>query len=231
MSGLFYCMAGMSIFVMACVPFLPPQQTAQQIASESARAQQGPTSTALIGMALGATLLFEACIGAVWNNITLIAGKSGYAEAEINAGLANAMIVGIAAGIASGVLADKLGRVLPLAVGVGAILVSQLLLKFAPGQVPFVVIAMSFFFAWFFTLPYFVGVVAALDATGRAAVASIVVQTGGLMLGPLFAAEVIRGNDHYPNILWVGLVTAALCLVLVLPAARHPGLVRRDSGR
>jgi len=219
LSGLFYCMSGLSILVMACVPFLPAQQTAQQVANANARAQGTDTSKGLIAMALGATLLFEACIGAVWNNITLIAGKSGYTEAEIGAGLANAMIVGIMAGIASGVVGDKWGRVLPLALGVGAILVSQMLLKFAPGQVSFAVIAMSFFFAWFFTLPYFVGVVAALDVTGRAAVASIVVQTGGLMVGPLIAGEVIRGNENYPNILWVGLVTAVLCLALVLPAA------------
>lgn len=219
LAGLFYCMSAMSIVVMASVPFLPAQHTAQQVASANARAQGTESSKGLIAMALGATLLFEACIGAVWNNITLIAGKSGYTEAEIGAGLANAMIVGIIAGIASGVVGDKWGRVLPLALGVGAILVSQMLLKFAPGQVSFAVIAMSFFFAWFFTLPYFVGVVAALDVTGRAAVASIVVQTGGLMVGPLIAGEVIRGNDNYPNILWVGLVTAVLCLALVLPAA------------
>lgn len=217
--GLFYCMSGFSVFVVLSVFALPPQLEQAQTQNDAATTQ-GPSQTSLIAMALGSTLLFEACIGAVWNNIVLIGGKSGYTEADINGGLANAMIVGIAAGIASGVLGDKLGRVLPLALGVGAIIASQLMLKFMPGQVPFVIVAMMFFFAWFFTLPYFVGVVAALDTTGRAAVASIVVQTGGLMVGPLIAGEVIRGNDNYPNILWVGLITAAMCLGLVLPAAR-----------
>lgn len=219
LSGLFYCMGGLSMAVTLCVPFLPPQAQTVEVKSEQKRTAAQDTARTHIAMALGATLLFEACIGAVWNNITLIAGKSGYSEAQIGAGLANAMIVGIAAGIASGLLGDRWGRVLPLALGVGAIIVSQLLLRFLPGQVPFVVVSMMFFFAWFFTLPYFVGVVAALDATGRAAVASIVVQTGGLMIGPLIAGEVIRGNDNYPNILWVGLVTAIACLALVLPAA------------
>ncbi len=217
--GLFYCMSGLSVAVGLVVPFLPPQRPVAVLKTEAKRTAAQGTARGLIAMALGSTLLFEACIGAVWNNITLIAGKSGYSEAQIGAGLANAMIVGIAAGIASGVVGDKWGRVLPLGLGVGAIIVSQLLLKLAPGQVPFAIVSMMFFFAWFFSLPYFVGVVAALDTTGRAAVASIVVQTGGLMLGPLIAGEVIRGNDNYPNILWVGLITAVACLLLVLPAA------------
>jgi len=222
LAGLFYCMSGFSLVVVLFVFFLPPQLAAATPSQNAdPKASPATSQSTLIAMALGATLLFEACIGAVWNNIVLIGGKSGYSDAEIGAGLANAMIVGIVAGIASGVLGDKLGRVLPLAVGVGAIIASQLLLKLAPGQVPFALVAMMFFFAWFFTLPYFVGVVSALDTTGRAAVASIVVQTGGLMVGPLVAGEVIRGNDNYPNILWVGLITACLCLALILPAARR----------
>ncbi len=223
--GLFYCMSGLSIAVGLCVPFLPAQQAAPAAKTEVARSPAQDRARGLIGLALGATLLFEACIGAVWNNITLIGGQSGYSESEISDGLGGAMIVGIVAGIASGVLGNRWGRVLPLALGVGAIIASQLMLKLAPGQVPFVIVSMMFFFAWFFTLPYFVGVVAALDKTGRAAVASIVVQTGGLMIGPLIAGEVIRGNDNYPNILWVGLISAAACLALILPAAARPAKI------
>jgi predicted MFS family arabinose efflux permease len=225
--GLFHAMSAFTVLVLLLVPFLPAQmgEARGDEARDAAPIKAGPNpARKWIAMALGATLLFEACIGAVWNNITLIAEKTGYLEAEITGGLANAMIVGIVAGMASGVLGDKFGRRLPLSLGVGAILFSQLLLRFAPGQAPFVVVAMMFFFAWFFTLPYFVGAVAALDPTGRSAVASIVVQTGGLMLGPLIAAEVIRGNDAYPNILWVGLASAALCLIMVLPAVGRRAL-------
>jgi predicted MFS family arabinose efflux permease len=88
-----------------------------------------------------------------------------------------------------------------------------------PGQVPFITVALLFMFSWMFTLPYFVGAVAALDTTGKSATLSIAFQTGGLMMGPLISGLMLSatGND-YGLLPYLGVGLLIGCIALVLPA-------------
>ena len=219
----FYTMAIVSLLVVPFMRFFPASRGEVSAAAEgttqaASEPEAGHTMWKYLWPALIATALFEACIMAIWNNMIFTATSAGYEQEAVLSILTSTLLIGIPGGLAAAVLADRWGRALPLTAGVGAMLLSLVLLIAVPGGVPFAVIGCLFALGWFFTLPYFVGAVAALDTTGKAATLSIAFQTGGLMAGPLLAGAILGAtSNNYAVLPYVGAGLLVACLVLVLP--------------
>ena len=220
LAGVFYSMAAVAVVTIVSIPLFP--KSFQVETSDAAMKTQSPSLPTSVrwqvALALAATFLFEAAIGAVWNFISLIAIDVGFTEAQINSGLSQAMIVGVIGGIMATLIGQRFGRLGPIILGVTIMMASLFSLAVGTAWLSFLVITMLFMFSWIFTLPFFVGAVSGLDPSGRAAVMSIAVQTGGLMAGPLLSAELIRGSDSYGQIIWAGLLILSLCMLTIVAA-------------
>jgi predicted MFS family arabinose efflux permease len=218
--SVFYTMAAVSVAVCALMPFFPSAvASGVQASGASGAASQGRTAWRYLWLALAATALFEACIMAVWNNMVKTATSVGFGADSVSFGMNNGLFAGIAGGLVASLLSRRISRALALAVGVATMMVSLVLVLAAPGQVPFIVVAVLFMSSWMFTLPYFVGAVAALDTTGKSATLSVGFQTGGLMVGPLVSGITLGAtHNDYTLLPALGIALLAGCLALVLPS-------------
>ena len=78
--------------------------------------------------------------------------------------------------------------------------------------------AYLFMFFWIFVVPYLMGVMAALDPTGRAVVLNMAMQYGGFTLGPIIVGMIVVNNNYFPGLV-LGIACCALSLLIFLPAA------------
>jgi hypothetical protein len=79
-------------------------------------------------------------------------------------------------------------------------------------------------FSWFYGLPYQMGLLAARDPRGRAALAGVMMSTGGMALGPAAAALFLVQGTHWRIGVFSGICYLA-ALAIAIPAARGlPGL-------
>jgi predicted MFS family arabinose efflux permease len=213
----FYTMAAVSLLVCALMPFFPDGVSRGEVGQ--AKAPAGRTAWNYLWLALIATALFEACIMAVWNNMVKTATTLGFSADEVSFGMNNGLFAGIAGGLFASFVSPRISRAIALTIGVCTMVASLVLVLAMPGRVPFIVVATLFMFSWMFTLPTFVGAVAALDTTGKSATLSVGFQTGGLMVGPLISGFTLGAtNNDYSLLPILGIALLAGCLALVLPS-------------
>lgn len=179
----------------------------------------GPAASPLPALAALATLLVW-CIGlgGIYAFEERIGVAAGLEPTTVGSGLALAVAVGFLGALAASWVADRWGRVLPvalaLAVQVGAILLLQGEMSWAR----FALTASVFHFFWNFTGPYLMGTVAGNDATGRIAVLMPAAQTGGFAVGTAFAGNLMTADSLAAANL-VGAAGCAIALMMFVPIA------------
>ncbi len=170
----------------------------------------------LKALALLAMLAYFIAQGVVWAYLFLIGVAGGLSEQVVANGLTISQFAGIAGALLAALLGNRVGRALPLALG---ILGGALCLYFLVGRFEFLVFAVAvtvYNFAWNMTHPFLLASMASFDRRGRIVVYAVAMQMVGLAVGPSLAASVI-GDGDYININWLGAGLFVLSLVLILP--------------
>ena len=147
-------------------------------------------------------------------------GVSWQVDAErVGSSMSNATIVGLAAGLIAASVGLRFGRRVSLWFGSSGLLMTMLGLEWpvAPAYFPALVVAFVFF--WMSSLPYYLGLLAASDSSGRLAAFSMVVQFIGQTIGPAVAARTMR-SDTYSVAIGEALAYCAIGLVLALSAIK-----------
>ena len=147
-------------------------------------------------VALGAQAIYFLAAAAIWAYFEAIGRGFGLSLAQVGAALAASAIAGMAGSGAVIVIGARLPRVLLIAAGTIVSIGSVLLLAQGAGYLSFLVSACLFNFAWNYTFPYQMGVLAQLDRHGSVAVISLVVQLAGLALGPAIGALLLTGAGY-----------------------------------
>lgn len=70
-------------------------------------------------------------------------------------------------------------------------------------------------------LPYLLGSITAIDASGRIILLANIMIGGGLAIGPAVAANLL-GSTGYRPVVWMGLGFMSLCFFLFLPLTTRP---------
>ena len=83
-----------------------------------------------------------------------------------------------------------------------------------------------FIFLWFLALPFLMGVLSALDPSGRLAISGIIIQTIGFVLGPALAGLLIERHSYIAFCTACAVVFAAsiICVLAVAPRRSKPAL-------
>ncbi|MEM6486112.1 MAG: MFS transporter [Pseudomonadota bacterium] len=139
-------------------------------------------------IALAAQALYFLAPAALWSYLEPIGVDFSIAKDQINHALALSALFGVAGAVAAIQLAEVQSRLAAMAAGTLLSLLSVLLFLYGSGSSLFTGAVAVFSFAWNFTFPFQMGVIAALDPSGRAASLSLTVQLAGLGVGPALVA-------------------------------------------
>ncbi len=217
-----YALGGMALvlwffalFPLLALPFVKHLPVSGEQAVE-VDAQAVNLSRPLKGAALFAMLAYFIAQGVVWAYLFLIGLEGGLGEQQVANGLTLSQFAGIAGALLAALLSNRLGRALPLSLGV---LVGAGSLGFLTGQFSFVQFALTvgiYNFAWNLTHPYLLAAMASFDRRGRVVVYAVAMQMAGLAIGPGLAAAAIGGGSLKPVVM-LGAAFFILSLVLILP--------------
>lgn len=118
-------------------------------------------------------------------------------------------------------LGSRLGRAIPVLVGTLGLAVAMMSLLVTGGSI-FVFAAVSFMAWWIFNGTYYLGVVSALDRSGRLATVTLAIMYLGLTVGQFLAAALLRSGSYRPPIA-VGGSLALVAVPLMMLAMRCRG--------
>jgi len=139
-------------------------------------------------VALAGQAVYFLAMAALWTFYEGIGTASSLGMDRIGDALAASAVAGLAGAGAAVLIGMRVPSLSALAAGTALSAASALMLSGGTDALRFMVSACLFNFAWNFTFPYQMAILARFDRTGTIAVSSLLVQLGGLALGPALAA-------------------------------------------
>ena len=213
--GLLLLFAGLAACGLPFVRYLP-DSAAVHSDTDTLPTDAVNVGTRLKVMALGSVLIYFVANFSVWSYFWRIGVSAGIAEQQASNSLGISQLFGIAGAFTTALVGTRLGRPLPLAVGLLGSMACIACLLVPMGPLAFGVIAALYNYVWNMTHPYLLGTMASLDRKGGMVVYAVAMQYIGISLGPASAALVV-GKDRYEHVITLGLAGFAVCLMLILP--------------
>ena len=160
-------------------------------------------------------------VGVVWTYIERIGAAAGFDAGTIGNSLAIGVAFGIPGALAASWCGNRLGRLLPLAIG-AALVVAALALLLDEGLATnsYILALVLYNFAWNFSLAFQYAAVNAADETGRSVALAPAFHGAGGAVGPAVAALLVTTDGLTAVSLLAGLATL-LSLVLFVLATRR----------
>ena len=168
-------------------------------------------------MALAAILFYFIAQGAVWSYLFLIGTAGGSTQQEVATGLSFAQFAGIVGGLTAAALGARIGRTIPLTIGILAGIAPLMFLFGTIGAFAYAIAVCVYNYAWNLAHPFLLGAMAAFDRSGGLLIYTVAAWKLGLAVGPALAAAIIT-ESNYSNVNWLGSAAFALSLILILPA-------------
>jgi DHA1 family inner membrane transport protein len=156
--------------------------------------------------------------GGVWSFFERLGVQQGVDLVGIANALALSLFAGVAGGATAWWLDLKLGRVVPLLAAIGLAVMSIGLMFLEPSITTFTLAACLFNYGNNMGHPYVLSFAAKIDKSSRLTVLSGALHTGGQATGPIIAGLIVVGGD-FTNVLWLGLASFLLTVVLFIPVA------------
>jgi len=172
----------------------------------------------LVLMTFAGMFLYSAAEQALWNfayNLPIEAGVDPTLAAQI---LSFTAFMGLTGGAIAALLGVRFGRILPIVVGCLFSLIGRWLYISSSSSSTLLFGALFWGIGFYFVSPYQIGLVAAADRTGRAAVASAAAFNFGYAVGPGLAGRIIQYMDRE----WLMMIIAGstfVSMLLFLPLA------------
>ena len=179
-------------------------------------------SAALKGSTLAGILSYNIAIGIVWAYLFLVGLEAGMVEQSVANALTVSQFLGIAGAFLAVLFEVRLGRLLPLAIGVigGAASVYYLVGDIEGAE--FWIGVCGFNFLWNLSMPYLLATLADFDLKGRMVIHGVSMQFIGYAVGPAIAAQLLGfGYDVINTTAAILFVAAALLLLPGVLAQRE----------
>jgi predicted MFS family arabinose efflux permease len=212
--GIMLTLSFITLLALLLIPWIPPSGVGHATA-------RVPLAIPLPVLALLAMmLLLYTGHGAIWAFQERIGVAAGLTEQAVGRALGISMLLwGVGGSLLARVLSLSLGRIVPQVISLGASFIAVLLLVFGTTPVAFATSSGLIALSWFYGLPYQMGLLAAHDPKGRAALAGTMMSTAGMAAGPGIAAFLLVGHGHWPIGAFAGI--CYLCaLAIAMPSAR-----------
>jgi len=229
---LFLCLAGLPFMIW--VPPKPLGLDSERIDSnvesstDSPAPSQGPVKPfgLLSLMALFGIFIYSLAEQALWNFAYTLPTEAGIDEEIASWVLGFTTLMGLGGGAIAAVLGVRFGRVIPIIAG-SLLSVAGRWLYMGAGTPEWLFVGgLMWGLGFYFISPYQIGLLAAVDRHGRAAVAAGGIMNFGYALGPTIAGRTLQNLDADALLVVIVGITA-LSLVLILPLAIRTERMRR----
>jgi predicted MFS family arabinose efflux permease len=180
------------------------------------------TLTSGAALALTAQAVYFVAPGAAWGYLERIGQTFGLTLAQVGTALGLSTFAGMAGALLVVLVGTRVRRWPAMLIGSGISMLALVLLLEGSGLPRFLLAAALFNFAWNATFPYQMGVLASLDRDGSVAVLSLLMQVGGLALGPMLGS-MLHPEEGYAQLLYACVGCYAVSLLLFHIAGRARG--------
>ena len=204
--------------------------------SSDSREEISPTAAQLglgfLAFALIGVLIYNIAIGIAWANLFLIGMDIRPDVQAIANALLLAQFVAIPVALLAALMSDKLGRWLPIIVGIlgGAAFIALLMIK--SGYSIFIIAVCGFNFMWNMTLPFILAAVNDMDEKSRMVTPSISMQMIGIGFAPLFAGLLLGEGGGFKAIesMTVKLLVLSFIILAICIFAHQKALKAKKAG-
>jgi predicted MFS family arabinose efflux permease len=189
--GLLLAMMLMALAILPCMGWT------SALTSDDARTAPA-SGVGAIGIAATIALIGQAvwfaAPGAFWTFAEQVAIDKGLASHAAEVLLSIGELVALVGSIVAAILADRLGRILPIAVASLGLAVSAIVFAGSTNSLVLGICLAVFYTCWNYGVVYQISFVAQLDPSGNAAVVLPAIQVIGLAIGPYVAGQLIAGH-------------------------------------
>jgi MFS family permease len=169
-------------------------------------------------MGLVGIFVYSMAETALWDFGYYLPVEAGVPEELVGAILSSTVLMGLAGGALAVWLGTRVGRLMPIVVGsLVSVAGRWLFIHSSTAEMVFLA-GLLWGLGFYFVTPYQIGLLAALDRTGRLAVAAGAAGNFGYAVGPAVAGRLLQSFEA-DAFLYVVVGGTAISLVLLLPLA------------
>ena len=220
--GAYAVLAGICLLAFPLLSWLPPPPVGKETEAKTSL-RDAPRAALAIPVLLGVLLLGGEEVGLyVWTE--RLGTRMGLSLPTIGQALGLATLLSSGGAGLAAWLGTRFGRTRPFVFGITVIVLAGMGLARTENPTVFIVLLPIWATATFFTLPYAIGCLAALDPLGRWSSLAITCRTVGGAMGP-GTMGLLAQSWGYSSLGWAVLASGLLGLLVTLPVA-----VRLDRG-
>ena len=204
--------------VLACFYRLFPRGNEAKATSASI---SGSRRALVLGLfALLGAFVFYGGQSTPWAFMERFGNAAGLEAADVSDAIFFSLMAGGIAAAVQIVIGNKFGRLLPLLAMAMLTAVGTLIIAGYPALSLYTLGVCLINIAWLCSIPYIQAMIANLDSGSRLTAAVPIALPASISAGPALAATFLVEGGGYAPIVWVGLVSLPIGLLLLYPAAR-----------
>jgi len=193
-AGIYGFLAVWTLFMLLLLTLMPDQNSVTS--REEPLANKFNFRILLLPSVL-AMILIGVSDSSMWAFQERIANSLGLDEKTIGLVLGGALISGMSGAALAAIIGSRIGKIIPIVAGLLWMSLSYLIITHTQSQNTYIIIELSYLFAYGFVIPYLFGLNGELDPEGGAMVAANGCNLVGNALGPVCAGYIII-NSGYP---------------------------------
>jgi len=214
-SSMTFLMAGLVAIGAVLSPFISSRPSPGQLQLSSSMDQNRKTILLPIA-ALIALGMFGIGIVGVWAFLERMASSAGLSNDNIYQALAQAYIAGAVGAFLASMIADRVGRIIPLVLASIALTVTLFIAPQYIAAGSFLMMVLIFQLSWNFTIPYQFSIISNVDPSSRMLVMAPAFQAFGAVFGPVVAGLIASENNFTPVLLFGAIMVTASALIYII---------------
>jgi len=229
LDGGFYGLAIATALLMPLFIWLLPPRPSESAATTSAWAAilQAP-NRAIAVFAMLALFIYETGQGGIWTYLVEFGRHSGVDDRSYGDSMAVIQLVALSGSFLAIWIGDRFGSKWPIVLGIGINVAAAVGLSYSTRPIQFVILNVMWFGAYFFVVPYLLGLMARLDDLGRWAVAVDAMWWLGDAAGPPVAGMIVE-RSGFEILAAFPLSTGVISIVIFMRLLRRFGSNRKAS--
>jgi predicted MFS family arabinose efflux permease len=223
LDGGFYGLAIATALLMPLLIWLLPPRPSESVQTTSAWAAllQAPNRVIAVAAML-ALFIYETGQGGIWTYMMEFGRRSGLDDQVYGDSVAIIQIVALSGSFLAYRMGDRFGSKWPIVLGIGANVAAAVGLSYSSRPIHFVILNFIWFGAYFFVVPYLLGLMARLDDLGRWAVAVDAMWWLGDAAGSPVAGMIVE-RSGFELLAAFPLSTGVICIAIFLRVLRRFG--------
>ena len=225
-TSLYLAMALLPLPALALVAWLPralPEGSAAQSEAGAVEHRRGWAIASIAGLGI-----YFVAPAMIWAFFDPLGRRFDLSIIDIGTALGLSSLAGIAGAAAVLLIGERLPRMVLIATGIAISIIALLPIFDGRGYLAFLAVTCAFNFAWNFTYPYLMGVIAHYDRAGESAVQSLASQLLGMAAGPLLGSALLVSGYDFTVMIWMALTILIVSLGLFI---RSETVVQRAISR